>query len=225
MDYWRCLWAMVGKDVRIEARSKASLMGMLVFALLIVVIFSFALDPSRETVAQVFPGAVWISFFFAGTLGLQRAMSGEETDGRLWSLMLAPVDRSVIFVAKCVTNAMLMFAVEIVSLPLFAAFMDYRPAGSLRYLILVMLLGTWGFVVIGTLLAGVAAGSRLSQLLLPIVMFPLLIPVVLGAVKLTAQVLAGAGLAEMAAWLRVLVAYDVLFTALAFVLFEEVLEA
>lgn len=224
MTFWHSVLAIVWKDIRIELRTKESLAGMFVFALLVVVVFSFALDPSKEVVQTIFPGAAWISFFFAGTLGLQRAMSGEEVDGRLWGLISAPVDRSAIFVAKFLSNAMLMGVVELVALPLFMAFMGYRLTGSPWLLILALLLGTWGFVAVGTLVAGVTANSRLSQLLLPIVMFPLLMPVILGAVKLTGLVLVAAPLGDMAGWLRVLIAYDVLFSAVAFILYEQVLE-
>lgn len=223
MTYLRKVLAVVGKDVRAEFRSKETLSTMLVFALLVVVIFSFAFDPTRETVRDVFPGILWVAFYFAGMLGLNRSFAIENRGDCLHGLMLCPSDRSVIFFGKVAGNLLFMLIMEAVSLPVFFVLFDYGLKGSLPLLLLTMLLGTFGFIAVGTFLAALAANTRACEILLPLILFPVAVPAVIAAVKATSGILA-ADPAQTWFWLRTLVVYDLVFLIVPFLLFDYVLE-
>jgi heme exporter protein B len=227
MGYWRKLGALVSKDIAVESKTKEMFTSMFVFAFLVIVIFAFAFAPDRATTKEVFPGILWIGFIFAGVLGLNRSFSSEKENDCLSGLLLTPVDRTAIYLAKAASNFLFMTAVQAVSLPLFFIFFDYRMQGPLWLLLAVILLGTAGFVVIGTFLAALAANTRAGEILLPLILFPVIIPVVIGAVKSTAIVLAGVppGLeGELVRWMQLLGGYSIIFLTVSLMLFEYVLE-
>ncbi|MEW6663415.1 MAG: heme exporter protein CcmB [Bacillota bacterium] len=227
MGYWRKLGALVGKDIAVEFKTKEMLSSMFIFSFLVIVIFAFAFTPSRATTREVFPGILWIGFAFAGVLGLNRSFAGEKDNDCLLGLMLTPVDRTAIFLAKAASNLLFLVAVEAVSLPLFFVLFDYRLEGPLWLLLAVILLGTIGFIVIGTFLAALAANTRASEILLPLILFPVIMPVVIGAVKCTAIVLAGVPpelKGELVRWVQLLGVYNIIFLTVPLMLFDYVLE-
>ena len=214
--------AIVWKDLAAELRSRELLSAMLVFALLVILIFNFALELDARTRSTVTSGVLWVTFAFAGTLGLTRSMSIEKDRGCLDGLLLAPVDRSAIYFGKAIGNLIFMLIVEAIVLPVYSILYNvnlFDPG-----LILVILLGSIGYVSVGTLLASMAVQTRTRDILLPILLFPVEIPVFIAAVKASSGFLAGIELAEIMPWINLLLVYDVIFTAVAFMLFDYVVE-
>lgn len=221
---WEQLRALVWKDLAIELRTKDMLSTMLIFSFLVMVVFAFAFRPEAATTKAVFPGILWVDFSFAGLLGLNRAFTHERANDCLMGLLLAPMDPMIIYAAKVVSNFLFLALVEAISLPLFLAFFDYPWTGSPATLLAVLLLGTLGFAAVGTFLAALAANTRAGEVLLPLILFPILVPVLLAAVQGTALALAGQAGEALASWLRLLAVYDIIFCALAAILFPYLLE-
>jgi heme exporter protein B len=220
--YLRAVGAVVWKDLAAELRSRELLSAMLVFALLVILIFNFALELDLATRQTVTSGVLWVTFAFAGTLGLNRSMAVERDRGCLDGLLLAPVDRSALYFGKSIGNLAFMLIVEAIVLPAYSLLYNvnlFRPG-----LIGVVLLGSIGYAAVGTLLASMAVQARTRDVLLPILLFPVVLPVLISAVKATNAVLLGLEAAELWPWLNLLIAYDVIFTAVAFMLFDFVVE-
>ena len=220
--YLRAVGAVVWKDLAAELRSRELLSAMLVFALLVILIFNFALELDIATRQTVTSGVLWVTFAFAGTLGLNRSMAVERDRGCLDGLLLAPVDRSALYFGKSIGNLAFMLIVEAIVLPAYSILYNvnlFHPG-----LIGVVLLGSIGYSAVGTLLASMAVQARTRDVLLPILLFPVVLPVLISAVKATNAVLLGLEAAELWPWLNLLIAYDVIFTAVAFMLFDFVVE-
>jgi heme exporter protein B len=220
--FLRSLYAIIWKDLAAELRSRELLSAMLVFALLVILIFNFALELDAQTRASVTAGVLWVTFAFAGTLGLNRSMAMEKDRGCLDGLLLAPVDRSVIFFGKAIGNLIFMLIVEVVVLPVYSLLYNtnlFRPG-----LLLVILLGSIGYVAVGTLLSSMAIQTRTRDVLLPILLFPLVIPVMIAAVKASTGFLQGSQLVDISAWINLLIVYDVIFVAVAFMVFDFIVE-
>ncbi len=213
------------RELQAEARTKEAFVAMLVFALLVAVVFSFALNPGREAREEIFPGLLWVTFFFAGLLGLGRSFAGDRGFEPLGGLLLAPVDRAAIFFGKAAANLVLVGIVELAALPVFSAFFDIRLPLSDGRLWASLVLGTLGFILGGTFMAALAANARAAELLLPLLLFPVLVPVVIAAVQTTGGVLARALTEELAFGYRILVVYTVVFLAAPWLLFEYLLES
>lgn len=220
--YLRAVGAIVWKDIAAELRSRELLGSMLVFGLLVILIFNFALELDLRTRQTVTSGVLWVTFAFAGTLGLNRSMAIEKDRGCLDGLLLAPVDRSAIFFGKVLSNLLFMIIVETIILPLYSLLYNvnlFHPG-----LIAVILLGSIGYVVVGTLLSAMAVQARTRDILLPILLFPVVLPVLVAAVRATTGVLQGLPLEDYQAWLNLLIAYDVIFLGVAIVSFDYVVE-
>ncbi len=220
--YWRALSAVVWKDLAAELRSRELLSSMLVFALLVILIFNFALELDARARATVTSGVLWVTFTFAGTLGLNRSMAVEKDRGCLDGLLLAPVDRSAIYFGKALGNLIFMLVVEAIVLPVYSVL--YNTNLFLPGLLLVVLLGSVGYVAVGTLLASMAVQTRTRDVLLPILLFPIVIPVVIAAVKGSSGFLQAIPMDEIMPWINLLLVYDVIFTAVAFMVFDYVVE-
>ncbi|MCC7511064.1 MAG: cytochrome C biogenesis protein [Anaerolineae bacterium CFX3] len=221
-SFLHATFAVVRKDLTAEFRSRELLSAMLVFSLLVILIFNFALELEPTTRREVTSGVLWTTFAFAGTLGLNRSMASEKDRGCLDGLLLAPVDRSAIYFGKVISNLAFMFVVEAFVLPIYAMLYGvnlFNPG-----LLLVILLGSVGYTAIGTLLASISVQTRTRDVLLPILLFPVAIPVLLSAVKASTGFLNGADMAEIWPALNLLIVYDVIFTAVAFMVFDAVVE-
>lgn len=223
VTYLRKAGTIAGKDLLTEWRGREILSATLIFSLLVFVIFNFTFQMRRVDLPALAPGMLWVAFTFAGTLGLNRSFAVEKDRGSLEGLMLAPVDRSAIYLGKMLANLVLMLLAEAVLLPLFAVLFN-MPFTQVATIVPVVLLGTIGFVAVGTLLAAVAVHTRAREVMLPVLLFPTLIPVVIAAVQATGRVLRGQPLAELAPELAILVAYDVILFAVAWLSFEYVIE-
>jgi heme exporter protein B len=231
--------ALARKDLRIEARARDTLPPMLAFALAVTLLLSFALPapgplsrpiavPAAGTVrlADVLAGFLWVTVLFAGLIGFARTFETERRDGALEVLLLAPLDRSGLFVAKAAANLVYIALVEILLLPAFALLFGIDLGSSLAPLVLVAMLVNIGFVATGTLFASLAARTRSRELILPILALPALVPVFIAAVELTSDLLLGGGLASVTekGWFGILVAFDVVFSVVGALGFEFAIE-
>lgn len=222
VSFWQATLAVLWKDLAAEWRSREMLSAMLVFALLVIFIFNFALELQTQLRAGLSAGVLWVTLTFAGTLGLNRSLAVEKDRGCLDGLLLAPVDRVAIFAGKALANWAFMLIVAAIMLPLFGLF--YNAGLILPGVILVVILGSEGYVAVGTLLASMAVQARTRDILLPILLFPVVIPVVVAAVKATGGYLQAFPIEEIRPWLNLLFVYDVVFTSVAFMVFDSVLE-
>ncbi|MEW5958046.1 MAG: heme exporter protein CcmB [Chloroflexota bacterium] len=221
--YVRKVLAIVGKDIAAEIRTKEMVSAMLVFSLLIILIFNFAFDLRAENLRTLAPGVLWVAISFAGMLGLSRSFILELDRGVLDGLLLAPVDRSAIYFGKMIGNVLFINIVEIILLPVFVILFNLS-ANVLPLLIGVVILGTIGFAGVGTLFSAMAVHTRAREVLLPIMLFPVVVPVMLAAVRLTSAILDATPLGEVSHWLALLLAFDVIFIAASFMLFDFVVE-
>ncbi|OGO26883.1 MAG: cytochrome C biogenesis protein [Chloroflexi bacterium RBG_16_54_11] len=221
-QFIRSLSAIVWKDLAAEMRSRELLSAMLVFALLVILIFNFALELDAAARANVTAGVLWATFAFAGTLGLNRSMAMEKDRGCLDGLLLAPVDRSAIYFGKAIGNLVFMLVVEAIVLPVYSVL--YSTNLFVPGLLLVIVLGSIGYVAVGTLLSSMAIQTRTRDVLLPILLFPLVIPVLIAAIKASNGYLQGLELIDIRPWINLLVVYDVIFIAIAFMVFDYVVE-
>jgi heme exporter protein B len=221
-SYLKAIAAIAWKDLVAELRSRELLSSMLVFALLVILIFNFALELDVKTRENVTAGVLWVTFAFAGTLGLNRSMAIEKDRGCLDGLLLAPVDRSAIYFGKMISNLVFMLIVEAIVLPVYSLLYNtnmFNPG-----LLLVILLGSIGYVAVGTLLASMAVQTRTREVLLPILLFPVIIPVLVTAVKASSAFLQGLTWAESMPQIILLIVFDIIFTTIAFMVFDYVIE-
>ena len=216
MQVQTILW----KDIRCELRSKQTWMSMGLFALLVLVIFNFAFDLRVDNKAAIAPGALWVAFVFASLLGLGRTITSEQENGLMDRLMLCPVDRKAIYVAKLLGNLIFIAVVEVIALPVFAALFNVPLFTG--QLLPIVLLGTLGIATIGTLFSTIAAATRARELLLPILVFPLIVPVVIGAVRATGALMAPS--IDEPPWLGLMLAFDLIFLSISLLVFEYVIE-
>ena len=215
---------MVRKDLLVERRSKETLNALVFFSLLLLFVFQFTLGPDRERLAAALPGILWLGFVLAGLLGLGHTFVLERENDCWDALLLAPGDKSAIYVGKLAGNILLMLVVEALLLVLFTFFFNVDLAGALPALALVVALGTLGLAAVGTLFAAMTAQVRARELLFPVLLLPVLVPVLLGAVKVTEALLSREPLAAVAHWLQLLVAADVVYLAVGILTFDVILE-
>jgi heme exporter protein B len=220
------------KDLKAEFRTKQMLNSMMIFALLVIVIFSFAFGNeasifiqgiNKKVVDLLAPGMLWIAFTFAGMLGLSRSFAGEKEEGCLEGLKLCPADRSEIYNGKVLSNAFLMFLMEIVTIPVFVVLFSYD-ISNIPGLVIVVILGTLGFIFVGTLLSALTVNTRTREILLPVILFPVLLPVIISAVNATGKMLVSAPISEIASELQILAVYDIIFFITAQLVFEYTIE-
>jgi heme exporter protein B len=212
------------KDVLVERRSKETLNALVFFSLLLLFAFQFALGPDRERLVQALPGLLWLGFILAGLLGLGRTFVTERENDCWEALLLTPGDKSAVYVGKLAGNILLMFAVEALLIALFVVFFNLDVSAALPSLLLVVALGTIGLAAVGTLFAGMTANVRARELLFPILLLPVQVPVLLATVKATEAVLAGEPLGSVAQWLKLLVAADVIYLVSGLLTFDFILE-
>ncbi len=218
----RAILAVTWKDLAAEFRSRELFSAMLVFSLLVILIFNFALELDIATRQTVTAGVLWVTFAFAGTLGLNRSMAIEKDRGCLDGLLLAPVDRSAIYFGKALSNLIFMLIVEAIVLPVYAFLYNVNLLNAGLWL--VILLGSIGYIAVGTLLASMAVQARTRDVLLPILLFPVAVPVLIAAVKASEGFLAGSDFSTVYAPLSLLIGYDVIFIAVATMVFDYVIE-
>jgi len=224
MRYWKHIFTIIRKDIVIELRAREVVTSMLVFGLMVIVVFSFAFTMGLREQEAIAPGLLWIAFTFTGILGLNHTFSVEHENNCLAGIMLSPVPRSVIYVAKLVSNIVFMLVSELLILIIFLWFFDVSFPGRWHYLFLTLLLGTAGFAATGTIFSAVSAGVRMRIFLLPILQFPIVVPVIIAAVEATASLIHEEHLTGYYDWMNLLLVFNVIFITVSILLFEYILE-
>ncbi len=220
--YLRKVWAVAAKDIRAEVRGREVFSTMIVFSALAVLIFGLAFDLRVPRPEMVVPGVIWVIILFAGVLGLNRSFGAETDRGTLPALLLAPVDRSAIYFGKVIANFSSRLQLRIAILVLTFFVFDVNVLQP--WIIVGVLLGTLGYVSVGTIFAALTASSRARESMLPILLLPVMVPVFVAGVAMTAAVLDGKEWTSFQNWLGILVGFDVVFLLVAFLLFDMILE-
>jgi heme exporter protein B len=219
----RALWAHLSKDLRIEWRAKDALQSMLFYALLVVVLFSLAFDPTRETSRQYAGGVMCVAVLFAAVQALNQAWSRELHGNVLDAQRMTPAPPSALYLAKVLANFIFVLIVEAVLTPVFVIFYNLHPLGEGWLFFAILPLGSWALVANGVFFAALSLRARSRELLLPLVLFPIFVPALLAMVLAATDVLTGE--ADPGLWIKMLVGYDIIFTVLSVLLFETVLHA
>jgi heme exporter protein B len=212
-------WRILHKDLVLELRTREALSGLVVLMLLILLTFTFALAP--EGAAAAAPAVQWVTFVFAGLMAVQRAFLVERENGAWYGLLLCPIDRGAIFVAKMASNVIVLGAAQVVLLALLALFLGVPVPVAPLALVLVNLLGLIGFSALATLFAAISVRLRAREMMLPLLVLPLLVPLVICAVEASRITMAGGTLASAGAWVRVLATFDVIFSVAGWMVFEQ----
>jgi heme exporter protein B len=224
MKAFRQITSILYKDLLLELRNKDSILSMLVFSLTVVVIFNFVFDPGSAELRASAPGILWAAFAFASNLGLNRSFAREQENGFMQGLLLCPVDRSLIFTAKVIGNLVFISLVELITLPIMMVLFDLPLFPRLGWLLLILFLGTLGFATVGTLFSAMAANTRSREVMLPILLFPVMVPVILSAIKSTAWLLGDRSMVDIWSWMRLLIVFDVIYFVACYLLYEYVVE-
>lgn len=222
MAFFRQVYAILAKELAVEWRTREAVSAMLVFGLLVLVIFNFAFDLTGIDVSVIGPGILWVAFCFSGILGLGRSFARERDKGSIDGMLLAPIDRGALFLGKAIANFLFILVMEAVTLPLFVILFNvpFEPFPLVGYI----LLGTVGFAVIGTLLSAIAASTRMREVMLPVLLFPVLVPLLIASVKITQGALQKTPFSDYQGWFNLLLAYDLVFIVASFFVFEFVVE-
>ena len=220
--YLQVVWAVLWKDLRIELRTKDIFTSMAVFAVLALMIFNFAFELRVPDKTMVIPGVLWVTITFSGVLGLGRAFISEKDRGSMAGLLLAPVDRSAIYFGKMLASLIFILVMEAFLLPLMVIFFNTNFI-SLP-LLLILFLGTLGFAAVGTVFSGLAVNTRTREVLLPVLLFPVMLPVLMAGIRATIGFMEGDTLAEMMKWVNLLVFFDLLYLVVAYMTFDFVVE-
>jgi heme exporter protein B len=206
-------WLIARKDLAIEFRTRSAFLSAVVFALLGLVIFYYAWDPTAVTVTDLAPGVLWVIFTFSGLLGLHRSFGVEAEDHAMDGLLASPVSREAIFVGKAIANLVFVAAVQAIAIPALAFFYNLGLKQVAGPLIAIAILAAIGLVAVGTLFSAMAVNTRLAELLLPMLALPFFVPIVIAASQATAKLLSGRPVSEAGAWLKLLLAFDIVFVA------------
>jgi heme exporter protein B len=223
MNYHRTVLHHLAKDLRLEWRSKDAIAGMLFFSLLVVVLFSFAFDPTAAVSRQIAGGILWVAILFAVVTALNQTWTRELRNHVLDAQRLAPAPASALLLGKVLANFLLVSAIQLLLAPLFVIFYNLHVLGQAWLLLLILPLGTWALVMNGTFFAALGLRTRNRELLLPLVLFPISIPALLAMVQATTGVMLGDP--DPVLWMKFLAGYCLIFTIACVFLFETVLDA
>lgn len=212
--------AVIWKDLMLEARGRETIASLFVLGLLVLVLFNFAVDIDPSNVSSIAPGVLWIAIVFSATLALGRAFAIERENGCMIGLLLAPLDRGTLYLAKLIVNVVVLLVFEALLLPFFFLLFDLNAGATLPHLAAVLFAGTIGLAAVGTLFALAALGTRARELMLPLLILPLQIPLLIAAVKASDVVLKGATILALGAWGNLIIGFDLLFVTAGWLVFE-----
>ena len=222
--YLNQIGAIIWKDFVTELKTRELLSAMFIFALLVILIFIFSINLSIVKAIEVGPGILWVAFLFAGTIGLNRSFMLEKENACLMGLMLVPADRTTIYFGKLISNFIFLSIMELFILPLFMIFFDIDLLAHLGPLLMVVFLGTLGFCALGTLLSSLSSNLKTRENMLPILLYPLLIPIVIGVVRMTGQLLEGIPLLDMMKWIGLTASFDIIYIGVSIMTIDHILE-
>lgn len=218
------IWTLFKKDLRLEWRQRETLAAVCVFGILVVFLFDFAFQPAGEASLRLLPGVLWIAFAFAGILGFNRAFAAERENRCLEGLRLAPIDPGLIYLAKALSNLIFLAIAEAVIVFAVSLWYNFSFLPSLKWFVCVVFFGTLGYVAVGVIFGAVAANTRMREVMLPVLQFPVIIPIFIGAIEATGGAMRREPPAAFLSWLKLLIAFSIIFIVLSFLLFEYVLE-
>jgi heme exporter protein B len=224
MHQARIIWTVFAKDVRVEWRNRETLALMCVFGLLLVFLFNFTLETTHEEALRTLPVVLWVTFAFVGVLGFNRSFAAERENSCLEGMMLTPADPGAIYLGKMLANFLFLAVAELVVVIAASLWYNFSFVPPLRWFLLTAFLGTLGYVAVGTIFGAIAANTRMREVMLPVLQFPVAVPIFVGAIEATNGVLRGAPPSEFANWLKLLASFSVVFVVLSYLLFEYVLE-
>ncbi len=222
MRFWGKVIAITWKDALSEMRTKEIVFSVLIFTFLVIVIFNFAFNASQETMRLVAPGILWVTFTFAGVLSLNRSFILEKEEGCLEGLMVCPISREVIYVGKMLGSLLFLLIIEAIALPIFAFLFNLEVLSP--QLIVITVLTTVGFVAVGTLFSALAVNTKAREMVLPILFFPIVVPLIISAVKASGLALSGEPWSGLSPWLQIIAAFDAIFLVVSFLIFAFVIE-
>jgi len=216
------MMVIVWKDLLLELRSRDLVVSIVVFGLLVVVVFNFALNNTPGMSEELAPGILWAAFAFSAILAMNRAFVRDQEQGGLEGLLISPVSRDAIFLGKALTSLIFMLLVEAVLLPVYAVMLDFSALSW--YLILTIFLGTLGFAVVGTLFSAMAVQTRSREIMLPVLFFPVLLPVIIAAVEASTRAVGGETFIGLGRWLPLIGVFDAIFLVICPWVFSFVVE-
>jgi heme exporter protein B len=212
------------KDLRVEWRNRETLASMCVFGILVVFLFNFAFEPGREESLRLLPGVLWVSFAFAGVLCFNRSFAVERENACLEGMALAPVDSGLIYLGKMLANLLFLSIAECVMVFAAGLWYNFSFVPSLRWFALITFVCTVGYVAVGTTFGAIAANTHMREVMLPVLQFPVAVPVLIAGIEATTAALKGDPPSSYAGWIKLAAGFDVIFTVLSYLLFEYVLE-
>jgi heme exporter protein B len=224
MNFLGKVWAIVGKDLTTEFRSKEMILSMSLFAFLVLIIFGFAFEIGFKKIDGLIPGILWVAFIFSALMGLSRSFGSERDGGTLPGLRLCPVSAWNIYLAKMIGTFIFTAIMEIFSLILLMILYNLNLLPFLLPLGLIIFLGTLGFSAIGTIFSAMSSTTKAKDVMLSILVFPISVPLIIASVKATGTILDGKSLQAVASWIKILVAFDLVFLLLAYLTFEFIME-
>ncbi len=223
MNYFKAVLAILKKDILMEIRAKETINATLVFSILITIVFSFISEPGSKTEQAVAGGIFWMAVTFSGILGLNKTMMSEIQGGNFEALMLAPIDRSAIFFGKVISNFLFLTILEIILVPLFLVFYNVNLV-SHWLMVVIILLATYGYSVTGTLFSMISVRTKTREIMLPLLMLPILVPVIIAAILSTNIFLFNQEITYCYNWIKLMAVFDIIFTAVIFAIFSAVIE-
>ena len=224
MQHLILVWSIAAKDLKIEYRSRQAFITALFLALLILVIFAFAFDPGSSASRKASPGILWVALLFPGVIQLNHSFQMELKEGTIHGIVLAPVDRGVVFLGKMLANWLFLMVVDLWLFVVFIVFFNFNFSIQLLWIVLIIFLAGIGFTAVGTLFAAMVSNTRTREMLLPVLLFPIIVPIILAAVNGTQQLLIHDQAQFLANSLRILVAFDLIFVTAGFLVFDYVLD-
>ncbi|MDY5051887.1 MAG: heme exporter protein CcmB [Candidatus Mucispirillum faecigallinarum] len=223
MNYFKAVLAILKKDILMEIRTKETINATLVFSILITIVFSFISEPGSKTEQAVAGGIFWMAVTFSGILGLNKTMMSEIQGGNFEALMLAPIDRSAIFFGKVISNFLFLTILEIILVPLFLVFYNVNLV-SHWLMVVIILLATYGYSVTGTLFSMISVRTKTREIMLPLLMLPILVPVIIAAILSTNIFLFNQEITYCYNWIKLMAVFDIIFTTVIFAIFSAVIE-
>lgn len=222
-DFFRTISAIVYKDFLLEIRTKETISSLFVFSILVMVIFNFTFEQDRTLMKRIAPGVFWVAILFAGVLGLNHSFAREKEFNGLEGMLLSPVDRGVIYLGKVISNSLFLIITELIMFPIFEVFYNVHVFARFHWLLLVTILTTIGFVGVGTIFSVVALNTKMREIMLPLLLLPVSVPIIIAAVESTSGILTGVPISEIIDWIKLLSVFCLIFLIVSFLLFEYVL--
>jgi len=224
MNFFSAIQWLVWKDLLSEMRSRENISSMFFFALIVILIFSFSFSMDQQTARELMPGIMWVAFVFTSIIGLGKSFTAELQNDCLENLQMNPIPRGAIYLGKLASNLLFMLIVEMILFPLFVIFFNLDVFEKIPLFVLVLVTGTVGVSAVGTLFSAMTVQIRAREVMLPILLLPLIVPVMIGAVEATGGVLRGDPFSLYRQWIELLIIFDVIFTIVSFWVFDFILD-